>query len=134
MPTVTPPMFISSRLMAALKIDGAGEVHLEADQRTIDNRVNYRTVIVDAEGRELYDGRGISSGVGNSVDYTAAMETTLSFLEHDGDLYRSCMGDWASADEDSKPLWNEAVAEWAYQHDMEISSARLDLEDQMEQR
>lgn len=127
MPIVTPPMFISARLMAALKIEGAGTIHIHA--RNADplphelnrrDRIAYSCIIEDADGTVLYDGDGIRSGAGQDVDYAEAMATTLHFISHDADQYRACKGDWSTRGEDGQPVWNEAVAEWAYQHDGDL--------------
>lgn len=121
MAVVESPMFISSRLMAALKIEDIGTIHVHAGDSD-GGRVAYNCIIEDADGNVLYDGDGIRSGVGSAVDYARAMATTLHFISHDADLYRLCMGDWATADEDHQPGFNEAVAEWAYQHDGDLFS------------
>lgn len=150
MPVVQSPMFISSRLMAALKIEGGtheldppgGTVHIEASgreadtypptgartSRSVPGRVAYGCVIEDDNGKVLYEGDGIRSGVGSKVNYAQAMATTLHFIAHDAELYRLCMGDWANADEDHQPNFNEAVAEWAYLNSDEIEMAAYDLD------
>lgn len=130
MPTVDSPMFISSRLMACIAIGDAGFVHIEYTGREElpRGRMRYGCVITATGGEPLYEGDGIRSGVGDPVDYTKAMATTLHFIAHDGENYHSCMGDWDKADEDHEPLFNRAVAEWAYLNYDEITMVAYDLD------
>lgn len=139
MPIVLSPMFISSRLMAAIKVEGGsheldppgGVVHIHCLGREAgyfnSTRVAYGCVIEDSTGEVLYEGDGIRSGVDDDVDYRRAMATTLHFIAHDGETYRSCMGDWSN-DPDDQPLFNRDVAEWAYLNSDEITMLAYDLD------
>ncbi|WAL67127.1 hypothetical protein ORV05_04885 [Amycolatopsis cynarae] len=124
MSEVRAPLFISSRLMAALRIDGVGTLHVNAENRDSDGRVVYAYVVENSEGTELETGFDLRSGVGADVDYSAAMGTLLSFLEHAADVYRAGM--CANTEESS---FSAAVQEWAYLNSEEISAARADFED-----
>jgi hypothetical protein len=80
MSTVRPPLFISSRLMAALRIEGVGTIHLCADRCDQENRVVYRYIVEDADGCQLGSGCNFRSGVGADVDYTRTMCALLALL------------------------------------------------------
>jgi hypothetical protein len=119
MPTVASPLYISGRLMAALKIDGAGTLHLHAEDRDGEGRVVYRYLIEDEQGTQLEEGRDLRSGVGAEVDYTSTMATLLSFLSAAAE---------AGQDGENSDLFSPAVREWAEQHSDEIAMAECDLE------
>lgn len=117
---VPAPLFISGRLMAALKIDGAGTLHLLAGTRTGEGRIPYTWTIEDADGTELESGDDLSSGVGDPVNYPRTMGTLIAFLgaaaERDGD--------------DGDPaLFNPAVTEWARQNSDELTMAGLEMDE-----
>lgn len=115
MPEVRAPLFISSRLMAALKV-GDGTIHLSADHITSDGRLAYAYLVEDSTGATIHAGNDLCTGVGTTeVDYTAMMATFLAFADHDGDEYRAEM--------DGTP-WQE----WCYQNSDEIGMARCELD------
>lgn len=123
MAEVAAPLFISARLMAALKIDGAGTLHLEALGRD-GGRVTYRYVVEDEQGRILAQGNDLSSGVGASIDYRATMGTLLSFLGAAAESY-----DYrAEYPDTSDDLFPDACMEWAYMHADELAIAHMELE------
>lgn len=124
MPEVHTPMFISSRLMAALKLDTAGTLHIEHiafDQ----GRATYHYIIEDADRRVLFEGNELRSGVGSDVDYIGTMSSLLSFLESEADSYCRTMG--ASEPQDGWQF-NAKTAEWAYMHDDELAVAHDEIE------
>lgn len=127
MPEVPAPLFISSRLMAALKVEGAGTIHVGHVGTDRDGRQGFEWVIEDAEGHELETGGDLRSGCGDDVDYRKTMATLLSFLTTAAEAYRWNMshGDGASENSD---LFCPAVMEWAYMNDSELQYAEIELE------
>jgi hypothetical protein len=119
------PLFISSRLMAAYRIENVGILHLHTLGRDDEGRVRYRYVIEDADGVELEDGDDLRSGVGASLDYPATMATLLAFLEHAAESNEANGGD-------GDHLFAWPVIEWARQHSDELGVARLDLDEARE--
>jgi hypothetical protein len=126
MTNVETPLFISSRLMAALKIEGAGTLHLSHVGYTDGGRVRYQYVIEDADGTELESGQDLNSGVGSPVDYTATMATICSFLSAAAESYGYQMR--TGREGENADLFSPAVVEWAYQNANEITMAGYDLE------
>ncbi len=116
---VPAPLHISSRLMAALTIPGAGTVHVSADRRDGEGRVVYSYVLEDADGRHLVTGEDLRSGVGADVDYRATVGTLLSFLSAAAE---------SSEGSESAEIFSPEVTAWARENATEIEGATLDLE------
>lgn len=102
-------LYISGRRMAALYVEGAGTLHLDAVERDSDGRVVYAYVIDHANGRELETGRDLRSAPGAVIDYPAMMDSFLSMLGYAGSSY-------ARGTLDSPPF-SGPVTEWAHMHD-----------------
>lgn len=109
---VPAPMFISSRLMAALRMDDGSTVHVSADgQWAVDG----------PSGVELGESTGgdeIGWGAGGFPGYAEAMSTLLSFLSACAESY---------PDGENADLFPVPVAKWADQHSDELSMAEFDL-------
>jgi hypothetical protein len=136
---IYPPLFISSRLMAAVTIgdsETGGILHLNIEGRNDEGRVVYSWVITDGQHKELErstPGGELNSGVGDDPDYTKMMGTFISFLESAAETYRHTMGT-ATTDTDGDPLpFNPAVMEWAYMNSEELSQVHMVLEPEMYQ-
>lgn len=116
---IVAPLFISSRLMAAIKIDGdtGGTIHV-CHAGMVEYKQTYRWLVEDKEGNVLGEGTDLRTPEGT---YTEVMETLIGFLEYAADVYRSDMG--AGTHEDST-LFPPALMEWAYMNDAELSMAR----------
>lgn len=123
MATVPAPLFISSRLMAALKIDDVGTLHLSAEGSDSEGRQQYRYVIEDSEGNELAEGNDLRSGCGDPVDYLDVMETLIGFLTACAESH---------PDGENADLFPEAVAIWADQHSDELAMAGYELSERDE--
>ena len=128
MPSVESPLYISSRLMAALDLPGAGTIHVHAEMRDSEDRVVYRYVVESAGGAVVAEGDELRSGVGVPLDYRDAVVTLLAFLTHASEQYRAHMGD------DDAPadgwVFPRDACEWAYMHDAEIGMAESLLSDE----
>lgn len=120
MATVPQPLFISSRLMAALKVDDAGTLHVAELRRDHEGRIVYRYIIEDAEGRVLEEGSDLRSGAGADVDYRFAVTALLSFLG-------ACAESWP--DGENVDLFTAQAGEWAHQHSDELAMAQIELEE-----
>jgi hypothetical protein len=113
---IPAPLIISSRLMAAYKIEGVGTLHLEVHGRNHENRLSYHYVVEDAEGTVLDEGTDLSSGVGSDPDYLAMMETLLSFLGAAAERGESAEG------------YPPALVEWAEQNSDELQMAAMEID------
>lgn len=125
---VPAPLFISSRLMAAVRVEGAGVIHLHAVDRDEEGRVVYRYVVEDTTGKVVMRGDDYHSGALALIDYRTAMATLIDFLQADGEHYRygHNMGTEQQCTEldgrcDLKRL------EWCYQHDSQLAAARWEI-------
>lgn len=119
---VTPPLFISSRLMAAIVIEGdtGGIVNIEYAGTTRDGQHAYRWVIEGHDHTEIGQGDGPQTA-SDEANYTTAMETLLGFLEAGAESYRHTMSGGTS---DNSDLFPPAVMEWAYMNSDELAMAR----------
>lgn len=114
--SVHPPLFVSSRGMAALHIDGVGTLNLIAYGVDDEYRMRYHYVVEDADGQTIHEGRDLCSAARAGVDYPNMMVSLLGFLGAYAEEYRSAMV-------------GDDFYEWCYLHDDELSMARLDLEE-----
>lgn len=121
---IPAPLTISSRLMAAYKVDGLGTFHIMPLSH--DGRWRYRVIIDDVDGKELYDGSDLESGVGNDVMLIDTLDNLLGFLGAAGDAYEHEMRNGEGSSENGK-LFPPAVMEWAYQNRDEIGNAQFML-------
>lgn len=121
MVVVPRPMFLSSRLMAALDLEGAGVLHVApVGREDSEARVRYRFVLEDGTGRALDEGDSVLSGAGAAVDVADAAATVLAFLEaaaEDGS------GEGAGA------LFSPAAVGWARIHADALTVARCTAEE-----
>lgn len=121
MAEVPSPMFISSRLMAAIKIGDHSVCHIEAaGPAGYEDRITYKWLI-EHEGVVLGEAADITC-VGD-VDYRQAMSTLLTFLEAAAEAVAY------GPDSDNIDLFPETVMEWAAENDTDIQVAHLDLEE-----
>jgi hypothetical protein len=121
------PLFISARLMAAVKVgDGAGTLHISPVRRDGEDRVVWRYVIEDGHGTVLDEAADLWTGSGDPVDPRKAMAALVGYLGAAAEAYRVGMHGQASENAD---LFPPDVAEWAYMHDDELASLGLDLEE-----
>ncbi len=116
MAEVRAPLHISSRLVAALHIPNVGTLHLRAEGREAENRVQYHYIVEDTNHQVIHEGHDLCSGVGFDVDYTSTMESLLAFLEHYGEEYQHDMD-------------GTDFEEWCYLNSDELSMARFDLQE-----
>jgi hypothetical protein len=124
---LAPPLFISSRLMAAVRVgDAGGTVHIEPRGRDHEDRAVCRYVIEDSDGAVLDDGTDVRSGVRDDFDARKMMGTLLGFLGAAAESYRYTMHGQTSENVD---LFPPDVTEWAYQHDDELAALALELDD-----
>lgn len=114
---VPQPMFISARLMAALKIDGVGQLE-------VGDRGRWR--IEDAEGNLLEEGGDLRCPMAD--DWGQVMASLLSFLTAVAESYRYRMSH-PDSDPENLDLFSEKVAEWAYMNDSELQMAEMELEE-----
>jgi hypothetical protein len=120
-------MFISSRLMAAVRVgDSGATIHIEPTGRDDDGRVVWRYLIEDSGGYVLDDATDIRSGVGDPIDSRKTMTTLLGFLGAAADSYRHTMTGGRS---DHTDMFPPEVTEWAYEHGEELTALAFDLED-----
>ena len=117
---VPAPMFISSRLMAALKLPDGSTAHVSYLGRTYEGRQHYEWAIDDADGKQLGTDNDLHSGVGSPADYREAMESLLAFL---GAAAESTDGG------ENADLFPIAVVEWARENSDEIGSLAYELEE-----
>jgi hypothetical protein len=122
-----PPLFISPRLMAAVRVDDSGAtLHIEPTDRDNDGRMVWRYVIEDSGGYVLDDAE-IRSGVGDPINARKAMATLINFLGAAADSYRHTM---TGGHSDNADMFPPQVMEWAYEHDDELAALALDLSDE----
>lgn len=117
---IDPPLTITSRLLAGLRMEGAGTVHVEPLHRDEDGRVVYRWYVDGPNGEELGCGEDIRSGAGDDVDYRETVGNLLAFL-HACAESRRYGGEGAA-------LFDEIVGAWAEQYDDAIEVALLELD------
>lgn len=127
-----PPLFISGRLMAAVKVEDAsghvGTLHLHAGDRDSEGRIVYHWLVEDAAGAVLGEGHDLRSGVREAIDYRGSMGTLCGFLSACGESYAYKMRNPTSTPE-NLDLFPEACAEWAYQNFDELSMLGIELEE-----
>jgi hypothetical protein len=120
-------MFISSRLMAAVRVADTGAVlHIAPVGRDTDCHVIWRCVVEDSTGHVLDDTTGLRSPVDEDPDPTVAMRNLLGFLGAAADAYRHTLNGQHT---DNTDLFPPDVCEWAYEHDDEIAALALELTD-----
>lgn len=129
MPSVESPLYISSRLMAALDLPGAGTIHVHAETRDAEGRVVYRYVVEGEDGSVVAQGDDLRSGVGVPVDYRDAVGTLLAFLSHAAEQYDHWDVDGRGDPPDGWAFGSREVCEWAYMHDSEIIDAENVMSD-----
>jgi hypothetical protein len=110
-------MFISPRLMAALKIEGVGQVEVGADG-------SWR--VEDVSGATLEEGADLHCP--SATDWREPMCALLSFLGAAGEAYSYAMRNPGS-DPENLRLFSEQLAEWAYHNGEELFRAEFELSD-----
>ncbi len=121
---VLPPLYISSRLMAALHVENAGTLHLLYEGQDDEGRCQYHYLVEDINHQVLHEGHDLRSGVGGEVNYSAMMDALLSFLLAYAEGYVFESTENSSGD--------ESFDEWCYLNDSELESAKLDLQEDIE--
>jgi hypothetical protein len=122
---LTAPLFVGSRLMAAVKVGEEGDVlHVEPLRRDSEGRVVWRYIVEDGDRRVLDEGADLRSGAGDPVDPRKAMATLVGFLGAAADQYR--VASRSEGGEDAR-VFPPNVAEWAYMHEDELASLALEL-------
>lgn len=125
-----PRGFISSRLMAAIKMEDVGTLHMLAIRRDEENRLVFHTVIEDYLGRVLYDDEGkdenapIRSMASDPIFYRGHFGSLLSFLLSDAEAYAHHMG---MTQPDDPYIFGEEIAAWAYSHDQSLTFLDMDI-------
>lgn len=110
---------------ATAHVDGPAD----ADGRNV---YGWSLAIMDGDDAHvLTSGRDdqVRSGVGAPVDALAALETLLSFAEHDGDAYRLTMG---RGEPDDGFLFGATTAELLYVESDRVSEAAMYVADAQE--
>lgn len=120
-----PPLFISARLMAAVRIAGTSTIHIQPIRRDTENRVVWRYIIEDHDHQVLHDAADLRTGVGDHPDPHKAIASLLGFLGAAADAYRHTM---YGHDSENTDLFPPEVTEWAYEHDDEITALALELD------
>lgn len=123
MTTVHRPLYISSRLMAAVDVEGAhgrvGTLHVGTHLRDAEGRIRYRYVVENASGVVLDEGSDLRSGVGAQVDYSDIMATLVGFL-----------GACAEAGDDGEnaDLFDADLRAWCQEnsYELDVLGAELD--------
>lgn len=124
---LAPPLIISPRLMAAVRVGDAGAtIHIEPHGRDLENRAVCRYVIEDNDGTVLDDATDLRSGAGDDFDARKMMATLLSFLAAAAESYRYTTYGQTSENAD---LFPPDVTEWAYQYDGELAALALELDE-----
>lgn len=125
MATVQEPLFISSRLMAAIKLDDGSTLHIGHDGYSF-GRVRYEWIIDNSDGKEIARSEGngghIYSGVGSDVDYKEAMGSLLSFLTAAVESYQ-----YAGWEGENANLFSRPVVEWACENSSELEYAHFEF-------
>ena len=109
---VPSPMFISGRLMAALKLEGVGQLEVSESGR-------WR--IEDSTGAELDSGADLCCPCAN--DYGNIMASLLGFLGAAAEAYRY------GPSSENFDLFSPAAMEWAYMNSEELFMAEYELEE-----
>lgn len=120
---VPHPMFISSRLMAAVRIEGdqGGTVHLGHAGQNHEGRQVYSYVIEDASGAVLDEGSDLRSGVGETPEAASMMRSLLSFLTSAAESLRY------DDDGENVDLFARPCVEWAAMNSDELTCLERDL-------
>jgi hypothetical protein len=121
-----PPLFISSRLMAAIRVgDHGATIHVEPVGHTPDGRIAWRYIVEDNAGQVLDDATDLHSGIGDQIDSRRTLATLLSFLSAAAESYRHTMTGPSS---DNADMFPPDLMEWAYEHDDELAALALELD------
>jgi hypothetical protein len=118
---LTEPFEISSRLLPALKIDGA-YLSLEYVKSYASGRMVFRWYLDLPDGKS-YSEADLRSGI-QGATYQQMFETLLGFLGAAADAYRYEMGGRESENAD---LFPPAVMEWAYQNADELGYLEYEI-------
>lgn len=123
---VNPPLFLSSRLMAAITIEGdtGGIINLECTGLDHDGRQGYNWLVETHDHIVIEEGSDLRSGVGDEPDYTSMMATLLNFLGNGAEIYRHQMSDPGYLQDGDPDPFTPALMEWAYMNDDALSIIR----------
>ena len=119
---ILPPLRITSRLMAGVKI-GEATVSIEY-AHTLDGRQVYRWLIDLASGGE-FQGEDLRSGAGGGT-LQEGLENLLCFLGAFAESRKWCNGD---CEDGNCRLFPEGLSEWAVQNSDEIDMLECELEE-----
>jgi hypothetical protein len=122
--TLRPPLHISARLMAAVRVGDASTIHISPVRRDAEGRVVWRYIIEDHDRHVLDDAACLRSGTGDDIDPHKAMATLLGFLTAAAEAYSRSMYGPHSENAD---LFPPDVTEWACRHDDELAAIALEL-------
>lgn len=137
---IVSPMFISSRLMAAVKVDGSdgGVLHVEWSGKSDSaGRAKVHYIVEATDGTVLADSDDLAVHRG----YADAMESLCAFLGASAESYsyalhtartRGISLEAALADSENGTLFPPACVEWAYRNDDELSMIAEELREQLE--
>lgn len=112
----SPPVFISSRLMAAVSIGGA-EVSVGPTGRTDRDGKPVWNWIVELEDGETFSG----SDLAGYDDHNGMLGTLLAFLGAFAEARRP--------DSDNRSLFPDGLRAWAEENSDEIGMTRLEIEE-----
>ena len=118
------PMFIGSRLMAAVKVADGGTIHIEPS-RTEGLHTVWHYVIETAE-HGTHEDSDLRSPIEDS-DIHKAMSSLLSFLGAAAEAYRHEMR--TSRETENSDMFPDAINEWAYLYDTELFELQEALAD-----
>jgi hypothetical protein len=123
------PFAISARLLPAVQVGDSWISIKLADGYTPDGRARYRYYIDTPAFEHTND--DLASGCGGG-SLQMGMESLLSFLLAAVESYRYRGCTWTGDPHDNSSLFPQQVVEWAYQHDSEIQSLQMELEENPE--
>lgn len=118
---VRSPLYISSRLMAALRLEDGSQLHVGALDRDGEGRVRYEWIIDGPNGRMVATDTDLRSGCGAAIDYTDTMRSLLTFLS-------ACAESLSyGPDGENSDLFPENAHAWIIDHAEELEVLEYDL-------
>ena len=121
---ITPPMIITPRLLAGVKI-GPDFISIETNGQESNGRTRY-VATFDIAGNE-YQETDLRSGC-QGGDEREGMASLLSFLSAAAESYRY-RGGFTDNPDDSCTLFSRPVVEWAAQNSDDIGMLSIEMEE-----